>query len=60
MIVWRKIAQTGSHQKLKNCDGVLRCSSPQVMASGRGAGEEEFMFLCEAGHWEFDRALVNV
>jgi len=41
---------------------MLKCSSPPQMTTGRGWGRGEgkrFTFLLEAGHWEFDHALLT-
>jgi hypothetical protein len=37
---------------------MLKCSLPQLIASGRGEGEEGPSFLYGTGHWEFDHAHV--
>lgn len=49
----RVTAWAVSHQSVT---GMLRCGSPQLMASGRDAGGEGLSSIWGVGHWEFEYA----
>lgn len=54
----RVTAWAVSHQRelLSSVTGMLRCGSPQLMASGMDAGGEGLSSIWGVGHWEFEYA----